>query len=540
MGAVISYLQGGITTVTSAIRTLSALNAKYQSLLQRVHAGPFSPVENPTVSYWMQNPPFPEIGDIQDDLPAEADVVIIGSGITGAAAAKTVLELSSAAAASSSPAKAPQVVVLEARQLCSGATARNGGHIKCAPHEEFARLRRTLGEEKARKIVRMQMRHLEVLREVGAEMPWGEVREVETVDVCLERDVFERLKTSAGELKEWMPEYEIEAWEADEARERFGVNQHVVGAVSYKAGALWPYRLVTSTWNDLMKRYPNLAVSTHTLVSSISSNSDAITADSTPYTVHTSRGTLRAKHVLHATNGYTGHLNPALRGCLTGVIGHMTAQRPGKAFAPACHGGRSWSVIYGNGFDYVTQRPDGEDGSAGELMLGGGLFRSKDEGLDQIGVWDDGRTDAFPLMHLRGSMATIFEPKWGVGGELRGAWTGIMGFTGDMLPFVGSLPAEMDVAVQSRKSKAKRMQGGFERGASGQWLAAGFNGEGMVWAWLSGVAVAIMMLGLEEKDLEKAVGRPGGRLDEWYPMEEVRVDAARLRRADLTNLAGEV
>lgn len=223
MGAVISYLQGGITTVTSAIRTLSALNAKYQSLLQRVYAGPFSPVENPTVSYWMQNPPFPEIGDIQDDLPAEADVVIIGSGITGAAAAKTVLELSSAAAASSSPAKAPQVVVLEARQLCSGATARNGGHIKCAPHEEFARLRRTLGEEKARKIVRMQMRHLEVLREVGAEMPWGEVREVETVDVCLERDVFERLKTSAGELKEWMPEYEIEAWEADEARERVSV-----------------------------------------------------------------------------------------------------------------------------------------------------------------------------------------------------------------------------------------------------------------------------------------------------------------------------
>lgn len=215
----------------------------------------------------------------------------------------------------------------------------------------------------------------------------------------------------------------------------------------------------------------------------------------------------------------------------------MTASRAGSGFEPVCHGDRSWSVIYGNGFDYVTQLPDGEDGSTGELMLGGGLFRSKDEGLDQIGVWDDGKTDAFPLMHLRGSMATIFEPKWGVGGELKGAWTGIMGFTGDMLPFVGSLPAELDITGLSRKTAA---QGGFERGSSGQWLAAGFNGEGMVWAWLSGVAVAIMMLGLAEEDLEEAVGRPGGRLDEWYPMEEVKVDKARLKRADLTKLAGEV
>jgi glycine/D-amino acid oxidase-like deaminating enzyme len=167
-------------------------------------------------------------------------------------------------------------------------------------------------------------------------------------------------------------------------------------------------------------------------------------------------------------------------------------------------------------------------------MLGGGLFRSKDEGLDQIGIWDDSKTDAFPLMHLRGSMATIFEPKWGAGGELKGAWTGIMGFTGDILPFVGGLPPGIDVPGGSRKS-----QGGLEHG-SGQWLAAGFNGEGMVWAWLSGVAVAIMMLGKEEVDLEEVMGRPGGRLDEWYPMEEVRVDKARLRRADLTNLANEI
>ncbi|KAH6608224.1 hypothetical protein Trco_004537 [Trichoderma cornu-damae] len=504
MGAVISHLQSGITAITSIVRTLSALNAKYQSLLGRVRAGPFAPVENPTSSYWMRDPPFPEIGDIEGDLPEEADVVIIGSGITGAAAARTV--------------SAPRVVVLEARQLCSGATARNGGHIKCTPHEEFARLRRALGEEKARRIVRMQMRHLEVLERVGEEMPRGEVREVETVDVYLDAEGFERTKRNVEAMKAWMPEFEV----------RFGVNRHVVGATSYKAGALWPFRLVTSTWHDVMKRYPNLTVSTHTPVSAIAPNSDAASSASLPYEVRTSRGSIRARHVLHATNAYAGHLVPALRRCLTGVIGHMTAQRPGEAFAPVCHGERSWSVIYGTGFDYVTQRPDGDDGSPGELMLGGGLFRSKDEGLDQIGVWDDGRADAFPLMHLRGSMATIFEPKWGAGGELKAAWSGIMGFTGDALPFVGSLPPEM--------GSGEKSLGGLESG-SGQWLAVGFNGEGMVWAWLSGVAVAVMMMGKEHVDLEEAAGRPGGKLAEWYPADEVKVDGARLRRADLTNLA---
>ncbi|KAL7792808.1 FAD dependent oxidoreductase domain-containing protein [Trichoderma afarasin] len=530
MGGVISSIQSSITAITSVIRTISTLNAKYQALLQRIETGPFTPVENPTESYWMRDAPFPDIRDVLSEIPREADVVVVGSGITGAAAVKTLCELSSSSSTGDGDGieKAPRVVVLEARQLCSGATARNGGHIKCTPHEEFSRLRKTLGEERARKVVRMQMRHLEVLKQVGEEMPWGEVREVETVDVFLEEDGFERARRGVDEMRGWMPEFEVFVWEGERMREKFGVNRHIVGAISYQAGALWPYRLVTSTWNDLMTRYPNLTISTHTPVSSISTNDSS----SFPYTVHSSRGTIRARHILHATNAYTGHLVPALRGCLTGVLGHMTAQQPGAEFAPVCHGGRSWSIMYGTGFEYITQRPDGNDGSPGDLMIGGGLFRSKDEGLDQIGVWDDSRVDAFPLMHLRGSMPTVFEPKWGAGGQLKGAWSGIMGFTGDVLPFVGSLSPEVG-------GLRKSLGGGLEKGA-GEWIAAGFNGEGMVWAWLSGVAVAIMMLGKEEDDLEESVGRPGRRLGEWYPVEEVRVDKARLRRARLENLANEI
>ncbi len=168
-------------------------------------------------------------------------------------------------------------------------------------------------------------------------------------------------------------------------------------------------------------------------------------------------------------------------------------------------------------------------------MLGGGFLRSQKQGMDQLGVWNDGEMDALPLMHVRGSLATIFEPRWGGGdgggGELKKAWTGIMGFTGDMIPFVGWVPETISERVVNKSAGCC---------GCGEWIAAGFNGHGMVWAWLSGTAAAIKMLGKEKDELEKGVGRPGGKLDAWFPADVVALSEERLRRAELKNLADEV
>ncbi|EJT78689.1 hypothetical protein GGTG_03788 [Gaeumannomyces tritici R3-111a-1] len=74
------------------------------------------PRSDPTLSYW-QDPPD-EIADLRStpELPETADAVIIGSGITGAAVAWHLLEGDGGS----------NVVMLEARQICSGATGRNG------------------------------------------------------------------------------------------------------------------------------------------------------------------------------------------------------------------------------------------------------------------------------------------------------------------------------------------------------------------------------------------------------------------------------
>jgi hypothetical protein len=76
------------------------------------------PLPNPTVSYW-QDPPDAEIASYltAEKVPETADVVIIGSGITGSSVAWNLLNDTS---------KLGKVVMLEARQACSGATGRNG------------------------------------------------------------------------------------------------------------------------------------------------------------------------------------------------------------------------------------------------------------------------------------------------------------------------------------------------------------------------------------------------------------------------------
>lgn len=87
------------------------------------------PRDNPTQSYW-QDPPD-GIADLRTtpDLPGNADVVIIGSGITGAAVAWNLLQHgngSGGSGGSDISSTPPSVVMLEARQACSGATGRNG------------------------------------------------------------------------------------------------------------------------------------------------------------------------------------------------------------------------------------------------------------------------------------------------------------------------------------------------------------------------------------------------------------------------------
>lgn len=141
-------------------------------------------------------------------FPSEADIVIIGSGITGTSIAYTLLaELQSLG-------QTQRIVILEAREACSGATGRNCEHVKVPVYEVYSRNKRRYRAEKARKIVEFQKMSLSMYREVCKKFEVkaedSQLREVESVELFLDKSMFDAPREMVDELKEEWPEMAAE------------------------------------------------------------------------------------------------------------------------------------------------------------------------------------------------------------------------------------------------------------------------------------------------------------------------------------------
>ena len=291
----------------------------------------------------------------------------------------------------------------------------------------------------------------------------------------------------------------------------------VCGAITYPAGAVWPYKFVANIFQRLLEsEKANLWLESNTPVTAIS----APDHNNSKFTVETPRGNIKATHVVHCTNAHAAHLIPGLRGHVVPLRGHMSAQAPGKSFPDQSH--RSWSFIYTKGFDYLTQLLPSYSSSSplctgSELMMGGGFAQGSGGGLEDFGVATDSRPfDFHTKVHLTGILRAAFaEDKWGEeeSTPIKSMWTGNMGFTYDSLPFVGKVPSSLTGRSVHPKS------------VGSEWIAAGFNGEGMVHAWRSGIAVAQMIL-------EAITPNSSHGWQEWFP-DQLLISEERIQNSDL-------
>ncbi|PLB52599.1 nucleotide-binding domain-containing protein [Aspergillus steynii IBT 23096] len=535
MGGVLSSVRAGYDALNVFWAEVSQNMAESDALLRRI-ATPAFPVADPTVSFWQLNPPFPKLVKMKSkQLPQSADIVIIGSGLSGASVAYTILSECHALGAKK------KVVILEARETCSGATGRNGGHLKCSPYMLYSDLKGMLSPKEAREVLKFYRRHLPIMLDlVEAERLEGaEAREVETVDVFLEKSAWEKGLGMVRDLRQDFPEaaQDIMVWEADDAKrvQKFGLSSHAHGAITYRAGAMWPYRLVSSLYSHLLAKYgPSFAIETSTEVQDIHMEND----EATPYYLRTSRGVIRARHIVHATDGFTANLIPGLKGKIFPVRGHMSAQ---EADGPSSDldGTRSWSFIDKKGFEYITQRPQESAGChspGGEIMLGGGLFQSADKGLDEIGIWKDNGASPIISAYLSGIWSVAMRDE---NTRVLQLWTGCMGFTIDLLPFVGRVHPRFTGRVPHRSSRRGKSSENSRSDAPNEWITAGFGGDGMVSAWLSGTAVGLMLLGRDKIEHESQPGRPAGKVTDWLP-KQLRLSGARIRRANIYKLAQQL
>lgn len=122
----------------------------------------YLPVPNPTTPYWRTEPhPLDSHGSTKD-LPTECDVLIIGAGISGVSVA---YHLSQPDATEAKPTKAPSILLLEARQVCSGATGRNGGHVKVKTKTILDAVEKRGGPKLAETVVAFVGAHIDAFKD---------------------------------------------------------------------------------------------------------------------------------------------------------------------------------------------------------------------------------------------------------------------------------------------------------------------------------------------------------------------------------------
>ncbi|TFK36432.1 FAD dependent oxidoreductase [Crucibulum laeve] len=543
------------------------VSKQYAELSKKISLSPGLPVTNPSMPYWM-DPQSPITKHGRNSLlPEYADIVIIGSGITGTAIVRTILDNYDP-----NEDKPLTIVMLEARDTCSGATARNGGHITPPLYHDYSDLKEKYGAETAKRIIRFRLAHLENLLEVAEEedlLVDSQCRRVQTYDVFFNQKLFDKCKE---QLAIYMADLPAEGANYRVIEDRKGLkalelSPLTVGCMETTAGAVHPYRLVTGILSRLLEEYSDsFQLFTHTPCTSVEATGKDI-----PFIARTPRGSIKARHIVHATNGWSSHLLPGMRRKIVPARGDMTAQRPGYGLGKSVDGGEDWTgqrsfVFYGGEaktrYDYLTQQPPPRSSeamgagvekgkgqglaSAGEMMFGGGFLQGGTADtafFESVGNVDDRTWNFGVVSFLSGALGLYFEPAWGreqveeteeanrkwAEGRIKAHWSGILGLSADGCPWVGRVPEKISKrnSKDSLLTEKRTLTTNKELSADGEWICAGYTGEGMAHAWMSGTALAQMILGTPDN---RTVG--SDKAPNWFP-EVYLISEERWKKANV-------
>lgn len=378
--------------------------------------------------FWVDDHSRPE--GLTSDLPDETDYLIIGSGLTGLTAA---LRLSSSG---------ESVTVIEAREVASGASSINGGMVSPDVKAGIRAVFQSYGPEIGRGMWDSTVRSVDLVRDLATRPG---------IDAIVHDNGLAALGRGTRKLREFESSV---TW----YRENLGVDWHVlagdeVGKVvggSYFDAALYepegfgvhPARLVFGLAREVTR-------------------SDAIIVDQCEAVsteeraglsrVHTTRGTISARNLVIATNGYTtSRFHAELARLIVPVGSYIIVTEPvGPEMAETIFPGGTMTYTRKRLLNYM--RPTHDD----RILLGG--RRSLHPGLDLEESAED----------LRRTLVTYWPELEGV--ALSHVWGGKLGIPFDLTPHIGRI--------------------------GGAWYAMGYAGHGLGLACQLGHELAGMLLG---------------------------------------------
>ncbi|KAG4258772.1 hypothetical protein FPRO03_13438 [Fusarium proliferatum] len=358
------------------------------------------PLPGGMASFWRTEP-----GNLDDhrstaELPPCVDIVIIGAGFSAAAILTHIL-------ATTSPEDRPSILVLEARQLCSGATGRNGGHLKPDSYNAISAYASEYGIQAAAEVASFEAANVKAVTE------YVQQNKVDC-DFVLTRAVDVQLST--GHQRRIREGYDkLIAAGLEPTKNTFSVDGKDAEMMSGVKGA-----------KEAICQGINLQ--TNTPVLAVSKTQDA----NGQWTLSTSRGEVRTRKVVFATNAYTGSLLPEYK---SKIIPYRAICSRIKTSGPHPLLNNTYALRFSDwNFDYLIPRLDGS------IIVGGArdaYIRSVDSwygSVDDTQVIDEARS------YFDGYMQRHFHGWEDSGAYVDDIWTGIMGYSSDRLPRVGPIP----------------------------------------------------------------------------------------------------
>jgi glycine/D-amino acid oxidase-like deaminating enzyme len=408
---------------------------------------PGNPVETPTQPFWLSQPA--KHSKLRSRWTETADVVVIGSGMAAVSFCMTLI----------SRRPGLKIVIVEAGDLCSGATGRNGGYCKAMSPGVWFDRKQQYGVREAIQVMDFEHSHLDEMFDMVKRhgIDCG-LRLVESLDVYHDKVTFGRAVRALEDMRKHAPQlaskYTVYTSRA-ELRAR-NCADHVIGAIGIPAATIWPYKFVTALWDEMVSEN-GLAIQTNTVVTSVVDEDDGPEGCAV---VRTARGPIRTPQVVHATNAWMSHLVPELQPFVSPVRAIVQRQVPVSSSLRVATS--FWFRYAEKEYDYLIQRPDG-------------AFIVGRANTGRRATSDDGTKDLGPHVHLRHALPHIFD--FGTDTlQVTHAWSGCVAFTQDGNPFVGRLPF----------AKKRR-----------QWVCGAYQGIGMVRAFRSAQMLALLVLGEE-------------------------------------------
>ncbi|KAF9892799.1 hypothetical protein FE257_000388 [Aspergillus nanangensis] len=484
--------------------------------------------------------------------PVRVDVVIIGSGMAGAAVAYTLLEEWYACGYNGT------LTVLEQKVVCGGATSKTGNATTLMPWKVYSTLKKKHGAKNAQDVVYSQELGVQMLMEViqnEGMIDFGRVQgdnqsilfdpdastrlakelyghetdtnaaNLEKVDdktLFVSQKSFIKAKIMVETLKKEVPGFEnrITVYGAAVARARYSTTQICYGAIEYQALVLKPHHFVRRLFTRLQDRHLGFALQTNTQVLEIKSPppedkegfhevtflryyGDASFMQMTGGEVddlnvlQPTQETIFARHIVHANNPSDDSkpLIPAITAHLVQSRGVVSVQLTTGPLTERLDYAKKSSVLTViDGQYYIT--------ASRSIGLG-----ESQQGVTFLSGCESRKPHPAPTTeHMRALWSDLFRQEFFTTDAIpiQSTTSG----TKDRLPFVGRVPWGLIPGSQPMQWYHPSM-----------WMALGFGDNGLVMAWLSGTAVALMLLDPDDvlHNQRRRPGRPAPPLRDWFP-----------------------